>query len=320
MAVTHQVPADGSAPAPASGDGSAGTTPPGPDGSPNGAGPQTAPGASGSPDGVAGPGSQRRLAQRSLHWGLRAVALAAAVYVWHWLTANDVELWLRFSKLPGPAETLTALWSELTEGQLVDHIQASIWRIVQGFALAGVAGVAMGVAIGRSRWAYDVMVPVLEVLRPIPAIAWVPIAILLFADSEQGMVFITFLAAVFPVVVSTRHAVLALPLVWEDAVRTMGGSRRAVLWRVVLPGALPGIFAGLSVAMGVAWICLISAEMLSGQLGVGYYTWMSYSLISYADVAAGMLTIGLLGLASAGVVELTGRWVTRWLPRSEVRA
>lgn len=279
-----------------------------------------APPARSAPVGRAGTTWRRRLTKRSAHWAIRAVSLGALLFVWYWLTSNDIEMWLRFSKIPGPGETLSALWEEFAHGDLVAHVQASLWRILKGFTLAAVAGIAFGVATGRSRWALDVMSPMLEVLRPIPAIAWVPIAILLFANGEQGMVFITFLAAVFPVIVSTRHAVAALPIVWEDAVRTMGGSRWTVLWRVVLPGTLPGIFAGLSVAMGVAWICLISAEMLSGQLGIGYYTWQSYALISYENVAAGMLTIGLLGLVSAGLVELCGRWCTRWLPRSEMRS
>ncbi len=94
-----------------------------------------------------------------------------------------------------------------------------------------------------------------------------PVAILLFPTDEAGIVFITFLAAYFPIMVSTRHAVRALPTLWEDSVRTLGGGRWDVLTRVVLPGILPGVFGGLSVGMGVAWICVISAEMISGRLG-----------------------------------------------------
>lgn len=260
-----------------------------------------------------------RIRQRSAHWAVRALALVTALLVWHLLTENNLVLWLRFDKIPGPVDTLTAFWTELTSGELVSHMHKSTWRIAQGFGLAAVVGITTGVAIGRSKWAYDLMSPVLEMLRPIPAIAWVPMAILLFPDNEQSIIFICFLAALFPVVVATRHAVGALPIVWEDAVRTMGASRRAVLWRVVLPGTLPGIFSGLSVAMGVAWICVISAEMISGQLGIGYYTQMQNRLINYPEVAAGMLTIGFLGLMSAGLIELVGRWFTRWLPRSEAQ-
>jgi NitT/TauT family transport system permease protein len=299
MAVTEHAPADGSARAPVIDDGA----------------PAPAP----EPEADYRPSLQRRLARQGVHWGVRALSLAGAVLMWHLLTANDVDLWLRFSNLPGPTDTLSELGTKLTEGGLVSDMWASTWRILQGFALGAVLGVAAGVGIGRSSWVSDVLSPVFEVLRPIPAIAWVPISILLFAENEQGMVFITFLAALFPVVVATRHAVHALPLAWEDAVRTMGGSRRTILWRVVLPGALPGIFSGLSVAVGVGWICVISAEMISGKSGVGYQTWQDYYLTNYPAVIVGMLTIGFLGLVSAGVIELVGRWFTRWLPRSEAR-
>lgn len=255
----------------------------------------------------------------SLGWLMRGASLGAVVLAWHVLTANDVEAWVRFSKLPGPAEVVREASHEFTQGDLRSHVVASTWRIAEGFGLAALVGVLLGVAIGRSRTVRELLGPALEIVRPIPAIAWVPVAILLFPSGEQGIVFITFLAALFPIVVATRHAVAALPTVWEDAVRTMGGGRESLLWRVVLPGAMPGIFSGLSVAIGVAWICVVSAEMISGQAGVGYYTWMSYSLIDYAAVVVGMLTIGILGLASAAAVEYAGRRATSWLPRSAVR-
>ncbi|GDY74854.1 hypothetical protein SAV31267_043390 [Streptomyces avermitilis] len=116
--------------------------------------------------------------------------------------------------------------------------------------------------------------------------------------------------------VSTRHAVRALTPVWEEAVRTMGAGRWRVLGSVVLPGALPGIFGGLSVGIGVSWICVISAEMISGQYGVGYRTWQDYTVVDYPGVFVGMVTIGVLGWATSTAVEVAGRRLTRWLPRT----
>ena len=145
----------------------------------------------------------------------------------------------------------------------------------------------------------------------------VPVAILLFPTDEAGIVFITFLAAYFPIMVSTRHAVRALPTIWEDSVRTFGGKSWDVLRRVVLPGILPGLFGGLSVGMGVAWICVVSAEMISGRLGVGYRTWQAYTVLDYPAVFVGIITIGVLGFATAAAIELIGRRSTRWLPRGE---
>lgn len=262
-----------------------------------------------------GPGPTRRRAWTS--WPVRIGSVIAVIALWQLLTANDVRLWLRFDTLPTVGEVVTAFAARVgTENYWLDLGQSLI-RILTGFALAAVVGVATGIMLGRSPRFANVFGPPTELARPIPAIAIVPVAILLFPTDEAGIVFITFLAAYFPIMVSTRHAVRALPTLWEDSVRTLGGSRWDVLLRVVLPGILPGVFGGLSVGIGVAWICVISAEMISGRLGVGYRTWQAYTVLAYPDVFVGIITIGILGFATSAAVELVGRRVTRWLPRGE---
>lgn len=250
-------------------------------------------------------------------WLLRAGSLLAALGLWQLLTALDITLWLRFAQLPTVVDVAEKLGSRLAEGAYWQDLADSTVRILSGFALAAVVGIAAGVALARSRPASDVLRPLLEVVRPIPAIALVPVAILLFPSNEQAIVVITFAAAFFPVVVSTRHAARALTPVWEEAVLTMGGGRWRVLWSVVLPGALPGVFGGLSVGIGVAWICVIAAEMISGEYGVGYRTWSDYTVVDYPGVLVGMATIGLLGWLTSAGVELLGRRLTGWLPRVE---
>ncbi|GII82810.1 putative nitrate ABC transporter, permease protein [Sphaerisporangium siamense] len=261
------------------------------------------------------PAKARRAGRRSRL--VRVASLAAAAALWQFLTAADVRLWLRFDRLPSPSEVAGTFGRRLSESGYYLDLAQSVIRILSGFTLAAVLGVAVGVLVARSPRAGDVLLPLLEVARPIPAIALVPIAILVFPRDEQGIVFITFAAAFFPVMVSTRHAVRALPTLWEDAVRTMGGGRRRVLVNVILPGVLPGVFGGLSVGMGVAWICVISAEMISGEFGVGYRTWQAYTVVDYPGVIVGMATIGLLGWLTSAGVELLGRRLTRWLPRAE---
>ncbi|MFF5028677.1 ABC transporter permease [Streptomyces collinus] len=255
------------------------------------------------------PGRAGRLA-------LRAGSLAAALGLWQLLTTLDVDLWLRFAQFPTVTDVARTFAGRLSGPDYWTDLTDSLTRIVTGFLLAAVLGVATGVLVARSRLAEDLLGPVVEVVRPVPAIALVPVAILLFPSNEQGIVFITCTAAFFPVLVSTRHAVRALAPVWEEAVRTMGGGRWRILSSVVLPGALPGIFGGLSVGIGVSWICVISAEMISGQYGVGYRTWQDYTIVDYPGVFVGMVTIGLLGWLTSTSVELVGRRLTRWLPRT----
>jgi NitT/TauT family transport system permease protein len=266
---------------------------------------------------VAGPRVRRR---PRLSWAVRLASVAAAVGLWQLLTANHVRLWLRFDTLPTVTEIVAAFGKRLATDEYWLDLGQSLIRILTGFALAAVAGVITGILLGRSGAAANILGPLTELARPIPAIAIVPVAILLFPSDEAGIVFITFLAAYFPIMVSTRHAVRALPTIWEDSVRTLGGSRWDVLIRVVLPGIQPGVFSGLSVGIGVAWICVISAEMISGRLGVGYRTWQAYTVLAYPDVFVGIITIGVLGFATSGAVELIGRRATRWLPRSEENA
>ncbi|MBF6078241.1 ABC transporter permease [Nocardia beijingensis] len=251
---------------------------------------------------------------------LRVGSVAAAVGLWQLLTVNNVRAaGLRFDTLPTVTEIVAEFGTQLRSDQYYLDIAQSLIRIVTGFGLAAVIGVIAGIGLGRSRLLADTFGPLAELVRPIPAIALVPVAILLFPSDESGIVFITFTASLFPVLVSTRHAVRALPTIWEDAIRTLGASRLDVLTRVVFPGILPGVFSGLSVGVGVAWICLISAEMISGRLGVGYRTWQAYTIVDYPAVFVGMITIGVLGFATSGLVELAGRRITRWLPR-EVEA
>ncbi|MGW4364164.1 ABC transporter permease [Nocardia takedensis] len=250
---------------------------------------------------------------------LQVLSVTTAVVLWQVLTANDVRLWVRFDTLPTVGDILAEFGEHLGREEYYIDVAQSLIRILTGFGLAAVVGVVAGIALGRAPLVAAVFGPLTELVRPIPAIALVPVAILLFPSDESGIVFITFTASLFPVLVSTRHAVRALPTIWEDALRTLGASRADVLLRVVFPGILPGVFSGLSVGIGVGWICLISAEMISGRLGIGYRTWQAYTIVDYPAVFVGMITIGVLGFGTSALVELLGRRLTRWLPREVSR-
>ncbi len=154
---------------------------------------------------------------------LRLASVAAAIGLWQVLTAGKVRLLLRFDTLPTVTEIVHALQRRLGIYEYWLDLAQSLLRILTGFGLAAVIGVATGVLLGRSRLFANTFGPLTELARPIPAIAIVPVAILLFPTDESGIVFITFLAAYFPIMVSTRHAVRALPTLWEDSVRTLGG-------------------------------------------------------------------------------------------------
>jgi NitT/TauT family transport system permease protein len=166
--------------------------------------------------------------------------------------------------------------------------------------------------MGRWRVAREFMLPVFEVLRPIPAIAWVPLSIMLWPTNEQSIVFITFIGSLFPILLNTLLGMSAVDPVLVRAARCLGASEMAIVIEVYLPAILPQLFTGLAVGMGVAWVSLIAAEMIAGQYGIGYFTWEAYSLVQYPDIVLGMICIGVLGLGSSMLIRLASRIAMPW--------
>jgi NitT/TauT family transport system permease protein len=242
-----------------------------------------------------------------------ACSLFGVVLFWHLATTYHWDFYIRFTNIPTPMEVLEKVAQVNHNGKFITNIGMSLRRIFIGFAVATVLGVAMGLAIGRYRITRALLFPALEALRPIPAIAWVPISIMLWPDNEVSIVFITFIGAFFPILLNTVSGVQAVDEVLLRAGQCLGAKESQLMWHVVLPGALPQIFTGLAVGMGVAWVSLIAAEMISGQFGIGYFTWEAYSLISYAEIVLGMITIGLLGLVCSGVIRMAGKALMPWL-------
>src|SRR5262245_58259219 len=127
--------------------------------------------------------------------------------------------------------------------------------------------------MGLSLFVRDLIFPYVEILRPIPGVAWIPLAILLWPTEEGSIIYITFLGALFPIVLNTVHGVEQTPEVLVRAAQSLGASRFQIFRHVILPGALPSICAGLAIGMGVSWFSLLAGEIISGQYGIGYFTW-----------------------------------------------
>jgi NitT/TauT family transport system permease protein len=246
---------------------------------------------------------------------LRALSIALFVLAWHLATLWDLDAYVRFQNIPSPGEVLAEAVELFGSRSFYVHILASLERIWLGFAIATVLGVGLGLLIGWFALAEDILFPPIELLRPIPAVAWVPISIMLWPTERSSIVFITALGAFFPIVLNTIHGVEGIDRQLVRAATSLGAGRAAIFREVILPGALPSIVTGLSVGMGVSWICLISAEMISGQFGVGYFTWVAYGIVKYPQIVVGMLTIGVLGMLSSLVVRLVGARFMPWLPR-----
>lgn len=258
--------------------------------------------------------ARHALMEKSKRYLVRSAALIMAVVLWHLATTYEVDLYVNFVHVPGPLQVGQAFLQELAGSEFYLHIAYSLERIAIAYGLAVVLGVVLGVMMGRSKWAEDIILPYIELLRPIPAVAWIPLAILMLPTEQSSIVFITFLGALFPVVLNTVHGVEQTSGVLVRAARCLGASNTSILWHVIIPGAMPSIVTGLAVGMGVAWFSLLAGEIISGQYGIGYFTWTSYTLIQYPQIIIGMLTIGLLGTLSTLLVRKACSPLLRWQP------
>ena len=262
------------------------------------------------------PASARRLhrkPQRWSGWTWQLVSIAGCVAIWHLLASFRINLGLiTFVNVPPPLEVVHAAWDLFTSPKLFFHLSSSLYRVAVGFVLAALLGIGLGLVIGRFRWARRLLLPSLEVLRPIPAVAWIPLAILMFPSSEASMIYITFVGALFPILLNTIHGVEQVDARLIASARSLGTRQFALFREVILPSAAPAIVTGLSIGMGTCWFCLVTAEMISGQFGIGYYTWESYTLQNYANIIVGMLLIGFLGMGSSVLLRQAGNWLMPW--------
>lgn len=240
------------------------------------------------------------------------VALGLFLLAWHLLTTYRVVFFVRFTNVPSPAAVYESLTRAMHDSKFMMHVLLSCRRILIGFSLAALVAVPLGLLMGRFKLIHETLFPITEILRPIPAIAWVPMAIMLWPTNEQSIVFITFLGSFFPILVNTLHGMSLVDPVLVRASQCLGAREVSIFREVYFPASLPHIFTGLTVGMGVAWVSLIAAEMISGQYGIGYFTWEAYSLVQYSDIALGMICIGVLGLGSSTLIRGLGRLVMPW--------
>ncbi len=253
-----------------------------------------------------------QIPQWSVRWSIRIFALIIAVAFWHLLTEYDFNYIMNFENVPDPTAVLFAFIGHIQTSEFYIHIAVSIKRILIGYGCAAAIGIVIGLLMGRSKLAEDFFISYIEVLRPIPAVAWIPMAILMWPTEESSIIFITFLGALFPIVLNTALGAEQTPAVLVRAARSLGASQMEIFWHVVIPSALPSIAAGLAIGMGVSWFSLLAGEIISGQYGIGYFTWAAYSLIEYDNIVVGMLVIGGLGTLSTFLVRLATKPFLRW--------
>jgi NitT/TauT family transport system permease protein len=243
---------------------------------------------------------------------IRGAAVAAFLVLWQIASQSRTHFIVNFAHVPAPTAVAEAAGEFFQSPKTPRHVLNSVRRVLVGFGLAALTAIPLGLVIGRSRLMEDVLLTPLEILRPIPGVAWIPLAILMFPTAEQSMIFICYLGAVFPILLGTIHGVEGLDKRLVHAAQTLGANTWAIFREVVLPGALPSIVTGLVIGMGTCWFLVVTAEMIAGQFGIGYFTWESYTMQKYPDIIVGMLVIGVLGMVSSTAVRWLGGRLTPW--------
>jgi NitT/TauT family transport system permease protein len=194
----------------------------------------------------------------------------------------------------------------------VANVVYSARRVLEGFLLAAVVGIPLGLLIGWNRLVAKVVDPSIQLLRPVPITAWLPFSIAVFGIYDTSALFLIGLGAFYPIVVNTTHGVRDTNLLLLRAARMLGAGPGTILTKVVFRSALPSIFTGLRLGIGVAWTAVIVAEMIAVKSGLGYVLWDAYYVGRMDICVATMFSVGLLGFVSDRLIQLLSRWLLRW--------
>ena len=236
-----------------------------------------------------------------------ALGIATFFLIWQgvrWLGLMTV--------VPSPAEVIVAVPSQISQEGYWQSWVASSLRVFGGFFTAAFFAVVLGISIGTSRKLHYAAFPILEIFRPIPPLAWLPLAILFWPTAELTITFLTFIGAFFPIFINVLSGIDNIDARFINSARSLNATPWSLFWKVLVPGALPSLFTGFTIAIAITWEVVIAAEMASGNHGLGYLTWNAYMTGSLPGIIVGMLSIGLAGLVSSLLMERLGRWAMPW--------
>ncbi len=222
--------------------------------------------------------------------------------------------------LPAPSKVLEDTW-ELILNPFADNggidqglgwqILASLQRVALGYALAAVAGIALGVLVGQSSWALRGLDPLFQVLRTVPPLAWLPISLAGFQHGQPSAIFVIFITAIWPIIINTSVGIRNIPQDYRNVARVIRLNGAEYFYKIMLPAAAPYIFSGLRIGVGLSWLAIVAAEMLIGGVGIGFFIWDAWNSSRISDIILALLYVGLVGFALDRLVAWAGRLVTR---------
>jgi NitT/TauT family transport system permease protein len=216
------------------------------------------------------------------------------------------------SNLPPPTEVIQTSASLLTSQLYWEGWALSLRRITSGFLLAQIVGIPLGLMMAMHRASFDTIFPIVEILRPIPPVAWIPVSIVFWPTRELSVIFIVFLGAFWIVLLNTIGGASNIDPNYKRAALSLGSTPGDLFWRIIFPATVPSIVTGMAVGMGIAWEMVVAAEMVAGRTGLGYLLWQSFEINAIAQCIVCMISIGIAGYLSSEIIRLFGSFVAPW--------
>ncbi|GLQ10989.1 nitrate ABC transporter, permease protein [Devosia yakushimensis] len=242
------------------------------------------------------------------------VVIALILVVWQIICGSPG------ASLPAPSQVWTDA-GELIVSPFFDYGQGdiglglrvltSLQRVAIGFGIAAVVGVAVGAVIGQSIWAMRGLDPIFQILRTVPPLAWLPLSLAAFMDSAPSAIFVIFITSVWPVVINTAVGVRNIPQDYRNVARILQLNQAEFFFKIMIPAAAPYIFTGLRIGVGLSWLAIVAAEMLTGGVGIGFFIWDAWNSSRLSDIIVALVYIGVVGFILDRLVAAVGAFVTR---------
>lgn len=191
------------------------------------------------------------------------------------------------------------------------RVLTSLQRVAVGFGLAAAAGIAIGAIVGQSTWAMRGLDPIFQVLRTVPPLAWLPISLAAFRDANPSAIFVIFITAIWPVLINTAVGIRNIPQDYRNVAAVLRLNHLEFFWKIMLPSAAPYIFTGLRIGVGLAWLAIVAAEMLTGGVGIGFFIWDAWNSSRLPDIIVALVYIGLAGFVLDRLIAGLATIVTR---------
>jgi nitrate/nitrite transport system permease protein len=202
-------------------------------------------------------------------------------------------------------------WIDTQDIGLGWRVLTSLQRVAIGFSIAAVVGIAVGALIGQSIWAMRGLDPVFQVLRTVPPLAWLPISLAAFRDANPSAIFVIFITAVWPILINTAVGIRNIPQDYRNVAAVLRLNTIEFFFKVMLPSAAPYIFTGLRIGIGLSWLAIVAAEMLTGGVGIGFFIWDAWNSSKLSDIVVALIYIGAVGFVLDRLVAAVAGFVTR---------